>query len=140
MRKVIKIGRIRIVIPSNIEIISEIDLDQLLKDYHIHGNQPRRNDALLIFKYKDRTFATIIEDTGHPSLNDLNRLHEMPEKLKQRKILKPNMIIMKVLHHKGMGTGLLVHIARSYRIELQECHRSIDLGLILRRRNHVRRK
>ena len=135
--RVEKIGNIRAILPADAQIIDKIDLEQYYKNHHIHGTQPERNDALLTFKYKNKTFTAIIEETGVPKLNDLTRLYEMPNKLKQNGLIKTETIIIKILHHKGIKTGkrLLCSIAQSYRIELQECHRkSIDLALILTKR------
>ena len=46
--------------------VDKIDLEQYYKNHHIHGIQPERNDALLTFKYKNKIFTAIIEETGVP--------------------------------------------------------------------------
>lgn len=129
--KIIVVGKVKASIPLNSEVIKKIDLEKLYK--HRYACEAR-NDALIVLHYRGKKYAIIIEDTGVPSTDDINRLADMPKELRSKGLIDPNALIMRILHHCGIHS-LLVAMARSYRIELQECtNRPVDIGLILRRR------
>jgi len=126
--RVIEIGNIYVNIPYHCRIILRENLDEFWP------KRERKSDALLVLKINGRQLCILIEQTGHPELKDLRRLNEMERKLRDKKLLTSNHIVMKVLHHKGIRNALLVNAARSYKIELQECTRIIDLERILLKR------
>ena len=47
------------------------------------------------------------------------------------------MVYIKILHHKGIRSNLLVKLARPYRIELLECRDVVDVEFILRKRRYI---
>ena len=119
----------RITIPENIQIINAIDLDRFLPSIE------RKCDALLVLKINNTKMLIVIEQTSHPEIKDLERLKEMPNKLREKNLINhSDAIIVKILHHKGMDCNLLVRAARSYKIELQKCRNTVDLKQILIKR------
>lgn len=129
--KIIVVGKIKVSIPLNSEVKKKIDLEKLYKHRYAYGT---RNDALIVLHYKGKKYAIVIEDTGIPNTHDIERLADMPKELRSKGLIDPDALIMRILHHCGIHS-LMVAMARSYRVELQECtNKLVDIGLILRRR------
>jgi len=131
---VLKIGRIRVKVPTGVKVLSTYSLDEL------YGEEHSKPDALIVLKKEDETIVAIIEDTGRPELHDFDRLSNVIEDLRRKGLIKPNMIILKIIHHTGLKSGrtLLTSLARSSKVELQECrYRIIDLSPILQKRRVI---
>ena len=90
----IKLKGLKIKIPKNLEIEAAIDLDE------IFSSQPH-SDILLVVRQKERRVAVIIEDTGVPKPEDISRL-EQTEEILRNKIIPGNTISLKLLHHRGI--------------------------------------
>lgn len=80
----------------------------------------------------------MIEDTGRPEPRDLERVNNAVDDLRGRVFVKPNTLMLKMLHHTGLkaGKALLVGIARASKVKPQECRSKTTLEeeLILRKR------
>jgi len=131
--KVLKVGRIRVRVPDEVEVLEVCDLDEL----YGHSSMKTRADALIVLRGGDRVIAAIVEDTGRPEPRDFERLNNTLRDLIEKRLVRPSMVVLKVLHHKGFKTGraLLLSLARAFRVELQECRsKATDLCLILWKR------
>jgi len=118
-------------IPKSVKVLGAYDLDVL------YSHSSARADALVILESGGRTVAAVVEDTGRPNIDDLNRLNGTADDLRRRGLIRPGMVTLKILHHGGIRSGraLLTSLARSLRVELQECRSgATDIGFILRRR------
>jgi len=128
--KVIKVKHYRIKVPAS-AIISEgpLCLDDIFHSSESHA------DLFLGVKCSNRTYAIIIEDAGVPEVRDFKKLEKSVTDLASRGYVLHEAIVVKLLHHRGLGSGkgLLRSLARSYRVELQECNKTIDLGPVLER-------
>ena len=133
--KVVQIGRVKVKLPPGARIVESVDLDVLYEELGMgHG---RKSDVLLILEYRNRKYAVVVEDTGRPERKDFERLRETLERLGRMNIVGGDVVVVKVLHHGGVGKGksLFVSMARSYKVEVQECRRRfVDLDLVFRRR------
>ena len=129
--EVLRVGRVRLRVPRAAEVLEARDLDE------VFSQGPARADALVLLRSGGVVIAAVVEDTGRPEPRDLERLDGTVDNLRRMGLIGPGAVILKVLHHRGLGPGsaLLVSLARSRRVELQECRSGgTDLASILRRR------
>ena len=124
----IKIKDVRLKLPNEANVKEVLDLDKLFSSSREHS------DILIIFEINNKKIATIIEDTGRPEPKDFERIDKDVSELKRRGIIMHDMIIIKVVHHTGIGKGKnLIY----YIVELQECKSIIDIEHILRKRHLI---
>ncbi|RLI06615.1 hypothetical protein DRO32_05300 [Candidatus Bathyarchaeota archaeon] len=132
----VKVGKLRVKVPEEARVVEAYDLDE------VFACSSQRPDTLIILEVGQKMLAVVVEDTGRPELKDLRRLSDSIGSLKERGLVEPRMMVLKVLHHTGLKSGrsILVELARRFRVELQECHHTpIDLDQILRKRGMLLR-
>lgn len=128
---IINIKNLKLKLPDHVCELKLLDLDEFFKSNRKHG------DIFVSFKINDLRIGVIVEDTGRPEPKDFERLVSDVEELRRRGMLKHDMIIIKIIHHRGIHKGkmLIRHLAKSFKVELQECESVIDIEYILRKRH-----
>ncbi len=121
-------GRLKVLVPDGLDVVDVKALDEL------YGPQgPRRPDFALLLRGKDRRYLVIIEHTGRPNRDDLERLDHFVEEFRRRG--STGYVVIKVLHHAGLRSGkaLLVRMARRAHVELSKCSDTLNLEGLMRR-------
>jgi len=133
--KIVMIKNVKIILPSNAELLKSRDLDEAPIQPLKRGEKRRRSDIALAIKCGKYVINIVIENTGTPEPKDVQRLEESYSELVEEGFFQSTKAIkMLLLHHRGKVHGLLVSQALSYKVELLRCNEDVDLNALLTRR------
>jgi len=77
----------------------------------------------------------VIEETEGPRIEDFDKIDNTVREL--RNIMGGNAFVIKIIHHRGGVSGMLLNLARNRRCELQRCGDMLDLASLMRKRGLV---
>ena len=123
-------GKLVILIPEDAEVVKKFSLDDMYGD-----SGPKRADFALILRRKDREYLVVIEETEGPRVEDLDKVDNTVKDL--RNMVGEDAFVIKIVHHRGGVSGMLLHLARGRRCELQRCGDVLDLAGLMRKRGLV---
>jgi hypothetical protein len=128
----IKVGKLTIRASSELQVIEKIDLDSFFEECK---ESRKHADAALAIKLRDKEITMIIEETSLIHTDDFNKITSTEEELKRRnKINSTRQFIMRIIHCKRGINWIILSMAKSYKVELQECGDFIRLDELLRKR------
>jgi len=128
--KIVRIKNLKIILPSSAELLKLSDLDEAL------AQSSKRSDIALVIKCGKYVINIVIEDTGVPMLEDINKLEESYAKLIEKRFFQSTKAIkMLLLHHRGNVHVSLTKQALRSNVELLRCDKNIDLNVLLAKRD-----
>jgi len=127
--KIVRIKNVKIILPPNAELLKWGDLDEAL------AQSLKRGDIALVIKCSEYLINIVIEDTGVPKSEDIQKLEESYNKLIEEEFFQSTKAIkMLLLHHRGNVHWSLMKLALRSKVEVLRCNKEIDLNTLLMRR------
>jgi len=123
-------GDLVVLIPEDVEDVKELSLDDVYGD-----SGPKHADFALILRRGDREYLVVIEETEGPRVEDFDKIDNTVRDL--RNMVGRNAFVIRIIHHRGGVSVMLLNLARNRRCELQRCGNVLDLVGLMRKRGLV---